>query len=54
LEDETIKRRKVGVTCETCSIEDCLERVAPPKKIERKLRFDKIDKVVQLLFEKYS
>jgi predicted transcriptional regulator/DNA-binding XRE family transcriptional regulator len=54
LEDETIKRRKVGVTCETCSIEDCLERVAPPKKIERKQRFEKIDKVVQLLMEKYS
>jgi len=54
LEDESIKRKKVGVTCETCSISDCFERVAPPKKIERKQRFEKIDKVVQSLMEKYS
>ena len=54
LEDATIKRRKVGVTCETCLINDCEERVAQPKNIERKQRFEKIDKVVQGLMEKYS
>lgn len=54
LEDQTIKRKKVGVTCESCSIEDCLERAAPPKKIERKQRFEIIDNVVQELMEKYS
>ena len=54
LEDVSIKRRKVGVTCESCLLNDCEERVAPPRNIERKQRFEKIDKVVQGLMEKYS
>ncbi len=54
LNDPSILRKKVGVTCETCQIEDCLERVAPPKKIERQLRFEKTAQTVQSLMEKYS
>lgn len=54
LDDVTIKRKKVGVTCETCLIADCHERVAPPKAIERKQRFELIDSVVQELIQKYS
>jgi predicted transcriptional regulator/DNA-binding XRE family transcriptional regulator len=54
LDDVTIKRKKVGVTCETCLIADCQERVAPPKAIERKQRFELIDSVVQELIQKYS
>lgn len=54
LTDTKIKKVKVGVTCETCSIENCQERVAPPKVIERKLRFQTIDTVVQSLMEKYN
>jgi predicted transcriptional regulator/DNA-binding XRE family transcriptional regulator len=54
LDDTTIKRKKVGVTCETCLIADCQERVAPPKTIERKQRFELIDSVVQELIQKYS
>jgi hypothetical protein len=54
LDDVTIKRKKVGVTCETCLIADCQERAAPPKAIERKQRFELIDSVVQELIQKYS
>ena len=54
LNDSGIKKQRVGVTCETCSITDCIERVAPPKKLERKQRFEATDKVVQSLMEKYN
>jgi XRE family transcriptional regulator, fatty acid utilization regulator len=54
LKDENLKRREVGVTCESCRISDCQERVAPAKTIERKLRFAKTDEVVQSIFEKFK
>ncbi|WP_394759544.1 helix-turn-helix domain-containing protein [Flavobacterium sp.] len=54
LNDSNIKKRKVGVTCESCAIIDCQERVAQPKKLERKERFAKTEEVVKSLMEKYS
>ena len=54
LNDSNIVKRKVGVTCETCAIADCLERIAPPRKLEKKQRFEATDKVVQSLMEKFS
>lgn len=54
LNDENIKRREVGVTCESCRIVDCAERVAPPKTVEKKVRFSQTDEVVQGIFEKYK
>lgn len=54
LKDDTVKKREVGITCESCRIQDCAERVAPPKNLERKLRFAQTDSVVQSIFEKYK
>ena len=54
LNDENLKRNKVGVTCETCTILDCKERVASPRALERKERFSKTDQVVQDIMEKYK
>jgi predicted transcriptional regulator len=54
LKDENIKRRQVGITCESCRISDCAERVAPPKTVEKKIRFAQTDEVVQGIFEKYK
>ncbi|TGD58060.1 helix-turn-helix domain-containing protein [Flavobacterium humi] len=54
LNSPDIKKRRVGVTCESCAIADCAERAVPPKKLERKLRNEATDKVVQSLMEKYS
>jgi XRE family transcriptional regulator, fatty acid utilization regulator len=54
LNDTNIKKRKVGVTCESCAILDCQERIAQPKKIQRKARFAKTEEVVKFLTEKYS
>lgn len=54
LNDEKLKRNTVGVTCETCAILDCKERVAPPRALERKERFSKTDTVVQEIMERYK
>ncbi|MGH2666832.1 helix-turn-helix domain-containing protein [Flavobacterium sp.] len=54
LNNPEIKKRRVGVTCESCAMADCAERVVPPKKLERKLRNEATDKVVQSLMEKYG
>ncbi len=54
LNDTTIIKRKVGVTCESCAIIDCHERVAQPKKLERQARFSKTEELVKLLMEKYN
>ncbi len=54
LNDEKLKRNTVGVTCETCAILDCKERVAPPRTLERKERFSKTDTVVQEIMERYK
>ncbi len=54
LADKNILRRKVGVTCETCSIIDCKERVAPPRRLEQKEKYAKTEAVVQALMEKFG
>lgn len=54
LKSEHLVKRTVGVTCESCTLQTCEERVAPAYKIERDERYARTDKVVQLLFEKYK
>ncbi|MBC7493622.1 MAG: helix-turn-helix domain-containing protein [Flavobacterium sp.] len=54
LNDTNLNKREVGVTCESCSIQNCNERAAPPKRIEKKERFAVTDRVVQDLIQKYS
>jgi transcriptional regulator with XRE-family HTH domain len=54
LQDEAIPVRRVGVTCESCSILDCNERVAPPRNLERKERFIKTDNVVNQIMQKFK
>ena len=54
LKNSNLKKTLVGVTCESCSIIDCTDRVAPPKRIEKAERFSKTDEVVQFLIKKYS
>ena len=54
LKDSTIPTQRVGVTCESCSLLDCKERVVPAKNIERKARFAQTDLIVQKITEKFS
>lgn len=54
LQDDRIQVKEVGVTCESCSILDCNERVAPPRSLERKQRFSTTDNVVKAIMEKFK
>ncbi len=51
LEDPSIPREKVNVTCERCAQPDCAERAAPPsvlqKKEQRKATLEALDQLVK-------
>jgi len=54
LDDPNIKKKQVGVTCETCSIKNCKERAAEPHQLKRKERHDEIKNVVDTIVDKFS
>ncbi|MGY6561413.1 MAG: helix-turn-helix domain-containing protein [Luteibaculaceae bacterium] len=49
LDDANITRKQVGVTCETCGILHCKERVAPPIALEKQNRQEDIQKRVNAI-----
>ena len=52
--DTSIPTRKVGITCETCSIKDCKERIIEPWRLQRELDFEDFDKTVSTILNTYS
>jgi len=54
IEGDSVQRQLVGVTCETCSVKDCLERASAPIHLEQKVRNEKTDATVQEYMAKYS
>lgn len=54
LDDEHLKTQKVGVTCERCSIKDCEVRKAPPQVLEKAIKNNKIETIVNELNQKYG
>lgn len=54
LKEDTFEKKTVGVTCETCTIQNCKERVAKPIKIERKMRYEHIENTVDKIIESFS
>lgn len=54
LKDEHLPKIHVGVTCETCAISDCADRVALPKALERKERYAATEAKVKELFDKFG
>jgi len=54
IEGNSVQRQLVGVTCETCSVKDCLERASPPIHLNQKVRNEKTDATVQEYMAKYS
>lgn len=54
VDNESIPRQIVGVTCETCAVKNCLERVSPPIQLEKKSRNENTDLIVQEYIAKYS
>ena len=53
LEGNVVSKRLVGVTCETCAVKDCKERVSAPIHLEQKKRNENTAEIVQQYFEKY-
>ncbi|CAL2079341.1 HTH cro/C1-type domain-containing protein [Tenacibaculum sp. 190524A02b] len=52
--DLNLTNQKVGITCETCTINNCEERVAEPWKIERQKQHDAIANAVEEILNTYS
>ncbi len=53
-EDKSIKRTIVGVTCETCPVAECTERMTPPIRIERRSKHKKTAQVVEELMDRFG
>ena len=54
MENNTLKKQVVGVTCETCAVKDCQERASPPIHLEQKMRNENTDLIVQQYMAKFS
>ncbi|PJJ10429.1 hypothetical protein CLU83_3848 [Flavobacterium sp. 1] len=54
IEGNLMQKRLVGVTCETCAVQNCLERASPPIHLNQKLRNEKTDATVQEYIAKFS
>ena len=53
-EENTFTKKLVGVTCETCSVKNCNERVAKPIKLERHEKHQEIANTVDNIINSYS
>mgnify|MGYP000300643491 FL=1 len=54
IDNESITKQIVGVTCETCAVKDCSVRAATPIQLEQKIRNENTDLIVNKYIEKYS
>lgn len=54
VDNASMPRQIVGVTCETCAVKNCLERVALPIQLESKKRNENTDLIVQKYIAKFS
>ncbi|WP_438976662.1 hypothetical protein [Polaribacter sp.] len=53
LKEDTFTKRTVGVTCETCSVKNCIERAAKPTKLKKKNRHKEIANTVDEIIASY-
>jgi predicted transcriptional regulator len=54
IDNKSIQKQIVGVTCETCAVKNCLERASPPIQLEQKIRNENTDLIVQQYMSKFS
>jgi predicted transcriptional regulator/DNA-binding XRE family transcriptional regulator len=54
IDNPSMKRQIVGVTCETCAVKNCEERASEPIHLQQKIRNENTDLIVQKYMEKYS
>jgi len=47
LDDPNLKRREVHTTCERCSMRDCRDRIAPPKRIDQMVRTETLEQALK-------
>jgi transcriptional regulator with XRE-family HTH domain len=47
IQDPTIPVRNVGVTCENCGIMNCLERVAEPKRFQKRNHYAELNHAIE-------
>lgn len=52
--EDTFEKITVGVTCETCAVLDCKERVASPWKLAKNHRNEEIAKTVEQIINSYQ
>ncbi|MFD0993036.1 helix-turn-helix domain-containing protein [Tenacibaculum geojense] len=54
LKEDTFSKQLVGVTCETCSVVKCKERVAEPWRLEKQQNHDKIAETVAKIINSFE
>jgi hypothetical protein len=52
--EKTFHKKLVGVTCETCAIENCKERVAEPLRLEKQKKYIEIGNTVNNIINSFS
>lgn len=52
--ENTFTKKLVGVTCETCAVKNCAERVAEPLRLEKQEKYKKIAITVENIISSYS
>ena len=54
IDNKSLQKQIVGVTCETCAVKNCLERASPPIQLQQKIRNENTDLIVQQYMAKFS
>ena len=54
LKEDTFITKTVGVTCETCSVKSCEERIVNPWRLEKKERNKKVSKTIEDIINSYQ
>jgi hypothetical protein len=52
--EKTFQKKLVGVTCETCAIENCKERAAEPLRLEKQKKYIEIGNTVKNIINSFS
>lgn len=51
LSDPNIPKKQVGVTCESCPLTDCSDRVRPPKRLQQQLENQQIQQHIEKIMK---
>ncbi|WP_105003029.1 helix-turn-helix domain-containing protein [Tenacibaculum sp. SG-28] len=54
INDSNIITRKVGITCETCAVSNCGERIAEASKLAKQERYKDIEMTVEKILNSYA